>query len=97
MNTLYYLRFAVFFFKSLSAFDCTSDTTDGLCCRLVKPCPILEKPQTLTIARDVWEINRDSLRLQKKLGAGMFGEVWKGKQWVLNCKWMFVSIGWGVR
>nr|CAB3245995.1 tyrosine-protein kinase Fgr-like [Phallusia mammillata] len=51
---------------------------DGLCCQLMDPCPLLEKPQTITIARDVWEIPRESLRLEKKLGAGMFGEVWKG-------------------
>jgi len=51
---------------------------DGLCCRLVNPCPLMEKPQTITIARDVWEISRDSLKLEKKLGQGMFGEVWKG-------------------
>jgi len=52
---------------------------DGLCCRLVSSCPLLEKPQTVTIARDVWEINREELQLDKKLGQGMFGEVWKGK------------------
>lgn len=51
---------------------------DGLCCRLMDPCPLLEKPQTITIARDVWEIPRESLKLEQKLGQGMFGEVWKG-------------------
>ena len=29
--------------------------------------------------RDQWEIPRSSLDFQKKLGAGQFGEVWKGK------------------
>ncbi|CAK8691291.1 tyrosine-protein kinase fyna-like [Clavelina lepadiformis] len=53
-------------------------SADGLCCRLVTPCPVTDKPATITIAKDVWEINRDQLTLQKKLGAGMFGEVWKG-------------------
>uniref|UniRef100_H2Z0M8 Tyrosine-protein kinase n=1 Tax=Ciona savignyi TaxID=51511 RepID=H2Z0M8_CIOSA len=28
--------------------------------------------------QNVWEIDREQLTLQKKLGAGMFGEVWKG-------------------
>jgi len=51
---------------------------DGLCCRLTQPCPI-DKPATFSIAKDVWEIDRNQLTLQKKLGAGMFGEVWKGK------------------
>ena len=54
------------------------DVTDGLCCRLLGPCPLIEKPQTLTISRDVWEIPRESLKLEKKLGSGMFGDVWKG-------------------
>nr|XP_018672695.1 proto-oncogene tyrosine-protein kinase Src-like isoform X1 [Ciona intestinalis] len=58
--------------------DHYQNVTDGLCCRLLDPCPLLEKPQTITIARDVWEIPRESLKLEKKLGAGMFGEVWKG-------------------
>ncbi len=25
-----------------------------------------------------WEISRETIRLQKKLGAGQFGEVWEG-------------------
>uniref|UniRef100_H2ZGQ7 Tyrosine-protein kinase n=1 Tax=Ciona savignyi TaxID=51511 RepID=H2ZGQ7_CIOSA len=58
--------------------DHYQNVADGLCCRLLDPCPLLEKPQTITIARDVWEIPRESLKLEKKLGAGMFGEVWKG-------------------
>ena len=43
-----------------------------------------EKPQTITIAKDVWEIPREQLKLQKKLGAGMFGEVWKGHAFERN-------------
>jgi len=50
---------------------------DGLCCRLTDPC-VNEKPTTATIAKDVWEIERSEVRLDQKLGAGMFGEVWKG-------------------
>ncbi|XP_076803953.1 proto-oncogene tyrosine-protein kinase Src-like isoform X3 [Clavelina lepadiformis] len=52
-------------------------SSDGLCYRLYHPCPLVV-PSTGTIARDVWEIGREELTLQKKLGAGMFGEVWKG-------------------
>lgn len=28
--------------------------------------------------KDAWEIQRDTLTFQQKLGAGQFGEVWKG-------------------
>ena len=61
-----------------------SGMTDGLCCRLMGSCPLIEKPQTITIARDVWEIKRESLKLEKKLGSGMFGEVWKGKNFIIT-------------
>ncbi|XP_038659309.1 tyrosine-protein kinase HCK isoform X2 [Scyliorhinus canicula] len=47
---------------------------DGLCQKLSKPC-ISEKPQK-PWEKDAWEIPRESLRLDKKLGAGQFGEVW---------------------
>ncbi|KTF90019.1 hypothetical protein cypCar_00015333, partial [Cyprinus carpio] len=51
---------------------------DGLCHCLTDVCPVL-KPQTQGLARDAWEIPRDSLRLDVKLGQGCFGEVWMGK------------------
>ncbi|XP_035238738.1 proto-oncogene tyrosine-protein kinase Src isoform X1 [Anguilla anguilla] len=50
---------------------------DGLCHCLTEVCPVL-KPQTQGLARDAWEIPRDSLRLDVKLGQGCFGEVWMG-------------------
>ena len=31
------------------------------------------------LGKDAWEIPRASLTLESKLGAGQFGEVWKGK------------------
>lgn len=57
----------------------SAGSADGLCCRLTNACQKNESPATVTIAKDVWEIERESLQLQKKLGAGMFGEVWKGE------------------
>lgn len=55
-------------------------TADGLCCRLSKTCPadapVLKELSHAT--KDDWEIPRSSLRLEQKLGAGQFGEVWKG-------------------
>ena len=53
------------------------DTADGLCCQLGAPFA-KAAPTTTTIAPDVWEIDRNELQLDKRLGAGMFGEVWKG-------------------
>lgn len=55
-----------------------SEHSDGLCHALTDVCPV-SKPQTQGLARDAWEIPRESLRLDLKLGQGCFGEVWMGK------------------
>jgi len=55
-----------------------SEHSDGLCHALSDVCPVA-KPQTQGLARDAWEITRESLRLDLKLGQGCFGEVWMGK------------------
>ncbi|XP_023696952.2 tyrosine-protein kinase HCK [Paramormyrops kingsleyae] len=47
---------------------------DGLCHTLSVPC-INSKPQQ-PWQKDAWEIPRESLKMDKKLGAGQFGEVW---------------------
>ncbi|XP_032236219.2 tyrosine-protein kinase SRK2 [Nematostella vectensis] len=57
------------------------ESADGLCDLLKKPCQKTEKPQTVGLSyntADQWEVARDSLQLQKRLGAGNFGEVWQG-------------------
>ncbi|CAL8299747.1 unnamed protein product [Boreogadus saida] len=48
----------------------------GLCTRLLSACQSRapEKPWW----QDEWEISRDTLKLERKLGAGQFGEVWMG-------------------
>ncbi|KAK1337377.1 LOW QUALITY PROTEIN: hypothetical protein QTO34_002003 [Cnephaeus nilssonii] len=48
--------------------------SDGLCQKLTMPC-VSSKPQK-PWEKDAWEIPRESLELEKKLGAGQFGEVW---------------------
>ncbi|XP_061486792.1 tyrosine-protein kinase HCK isoform X1 [Rhineura floridana] len=48
--------------------------SEGLCQKLTYPC-IAPKPQK-PWEKDAWEIPRESLKLEKKLGAGQFGEVW---------------------
>ncbi|XP_076462221.1 tyrosine-protein kinase fyna-like [Babylonia areolata] len=56
-------------------------SSDGLCQKLAFPCP---KPQPVMEdlsreTKDKWEIDRNTLTFEKRLGAGQFGEVWKGK------------------
>ncbi|KTG39660.1 hypothetical protein cypCar_00023145 [Cyprinus carpio] len=50
--------------------------SDGLCQSLTVPC-LSPKPQK-PWEKDAWEIPRESLKLDKRLGAGQFGEVWMG-------------------
>ncbi|KAI4890508.1 hypothetical protein NFI96_011445, partial [Prochilodus magdalenae] len=50
---------------------------DGLCHRLTGVCPTV-RPHTQGLAKDAWEISRESLSLEVKLGQGCFGEVWMG-------------------
>ncbi|XP_041275253.1 proto-oncogene tyrosine-protein kinase Src isoform X2 [Onychostruthus taczanowskii] len=57
--------------------ETTKEHADGLCHRLTNICPT-SKPQTQGLAKDAWEIPRESLRLEVKLGQGCFGEVWMG-------------------
>ncbi|KAL0969240.1 hypothetical protein UPYG_G00224370 [Umbra pygmaea] len=53
-----------------------SRESDGLCTKLVKPCQsrMPQKPWW----QDEWEIPRESLKMERRLGAGQFGEVWMG-------------------
>ncbi|XP_029903282.1 tyrosine-protein kinase SRK2 [Myripristis murdjan] len=58
-----------------------SKQEDGLCVRLGEPCKKMEAPQTHGLSYntvDQWEIERSSIRLLRKLGAGQFGEVYEG-------------------
>lgn len=54
-----------------------TEFNDGLCQLLAKPCVNLT-PQTMGLSKDAWEIVRESITLDKKLGQGCFGDVWKG-------------------
>lgn len=58
-----------------------SNTVDGLCVKLGSPCRKLEIPQTHGLSYntvDHWEIERSSVKLLTKLGAGQFGDVHEG-------------------
>ncbi|CAN2389892.1 Tyrosine-protein kinase HCK [Pristimantis euphronides] len=50
------------------------DNMDGLCQHLTVPCKTA-RPQK-PWEKDAWEVPRESLKLEKKLGAGQFGDVW---------------------
>lgn len=58
-----------------------SGQADGLCVRLGEPCKKIEAPQTHGLSYntvDQWEIDRKSIKLLQRLGAGQFGEVYEG-------------------
>lgn len=73
-----YLNFCKLFILQCSLFIYL-EHADGLCHKLTTVCPTV-KPQTQGLAKDAWEIPRESLRLEVKLGQGCFGEVWMGKE-----------------
>lgn len=49
---------------------------DGLCCRLTQACP--KTPQPVPFKE--LEIDAGAIKRSDRLGAGHFGEVWKGKR-----------------
>ncbi|XP_048841455.1 tyrosine-protein kinase fynb isoform X3 [Brienomyrus brachyistius] len=53
------------------------ESADGLCYQLTSVCVNLS-PETVGLSHDAWEVSRDSLALELKLGAGCFAEVWFG-------------------
>lgn len=68
---------------TLASLSPVSEHSDGLCHALTDVCPVA-KPQTQGLAKDAWEIPRESLRLDLKLGQGCFGEVWMGENSFLS-------------
>uniref|UniRef100_UPI00398F3C73 tyrosine-protein kinase Fyn isoform X2 n=1 Tax=Pristiophorus japonicus TaxID=55135 RepID=UPI00398F3C73 len=54
-----------------------AESADGLCHNLTMVCTNMV-PQTVGLAKDSWEILRESLILEKKLGQGCFADVWYG-------------------
>ena len=51
---------------------------DGLCVNLKAPCLVSQIAGLSKQADDDWEVDRQSIRLVKKLGTGQFGETWMG-------------------
>ncbi|XP_073711625.1 tyrosine-protein kinase fynb isoform X3 [Misgurnus anguillicaudatus] len=61
-----------------------SESADGLCFTLTGMCMVYI-PDTVGLSHDCWEIARESLTLEVKLGAGCFADVWYGT-WNGNTK-----------
>ncbi|KAK2883755.1 hypothetical protein QQF64_016518 [Cirrhinus molitorella] len=77
----YYVSRIRTFFTLRELVEHYSRSEDGLCVRLAEPCKKTMAPETHGLSYntvDHWEIPRSSLKLLTKLGAGQFGEVYKG-------------------
>ncbi|XP_056336742.1 tyrosine-protein kinase fynb isoform X2 [Danio aesculapii] len=61
-----------------------TESADGLCFNLTGVCMVYI-PDTVGLSHDSWEIARESLTLDMKLGAGCFADVWYGT-WNGNTK-----------
>ena len=79
LSSFFYLekRIDIFKWALVQIFEIyLTETADGLGQKLTKACG-KSKP-VIDLTKDAWEIDRSSLELSKRLGAGQFGEVWKG-------------------
>ena len=71
-------------------------SADGLCQKLVSPCP-KQQPVMEDLSRetkDKWEIARSTLTFERRLGAGQFGEVWKGTVQALRVEGVHLLLSW---
>lgn len=55
------------------------ESADGLCFNLTGVC-VNYIPDTVGLSHDAWEISRDALELEVKLGTGCFADVFYGKK-----------------
>lgn len=55
------------------------ESADGLCFNLTGEC-VNYIPDTVGLSHDAWEISRDALELEVKLGTGCFADVFYGKE-----------------
>lgn len=64
---------------TLFAFPSPVEHADGLCFDLMGVC-VNYIPDTVGLSHDSWEISRETLNLELKLGTGCFAEVFYGKK-----------------
>lgn len=60
------------------AFPPPVESADGLCFNLTGVC-VNYIPDTVGLSHDAWEISREALELELKLGTGCFADVFYGK------------------
>lgn len=60
------------------AFPPPVESADGLCFNLTGVC-VNYIPDTVGLSHDAWEISREELELEVKLGTGCFADVFYGK------------------
>lgn len=64
---------------TLFAFPSPVEHADGLCFNLTGVC-VNYIPDTVGLSHDSWEISRETLNLELRLGTGCFAEVFYGKK-----------------
>lgn len=68
------------------------ESADGLCFNLTGVC-VNYIPDTVGLSHDAWEISRDTLELEVKLGTGCFADVFYGKKIPSKKEPIFFTVG----
>lgn len=74
---MYYISDQKHFHTVMDVIQYYKGAANGLCCRLSQAAP-RHAPTFTSLGNSVWEIDRNSLQKLERLGAGTFGEVWRG-------------------
>lgn len=80
-NGEFYLNEAIVFSSLNKLIEHYSKHATGLCSKLTKACKRKDKPELHDLCyktKDHWEIDRNDVKMNERLGQGQFGEVFKG-------------------